>query len=166
MSNARPVRFGALSLLALMVAICLATLAVLAWSTACASSKLADRQQERTQASCDLDARGQRWLAEVDGVLARAAAQSDPVAYLQTALPDGSTFTPAAVAEGGADGEGTGSAALGAVGSISATLEGDDGQQLAVSVSVDGDFTYTVTSWCNTVSWSPDTSIGGSLLGS
>ena len=66
-----PVRSGALTLLIAMVAVCLAALAVLAFSTARADRALAERAMERfvLDSKCENDA--WRWLAQVDEALAQ-----------------------------------------------------------------------------------------------
>ena len=65
-----PVRSGALTLLIAVVAVCLAVLAVLAFSTARADRALAARAMERfaLDAACENEA--WRWLAQTDADLA------------------------------------------------------------------------------------------------
>mgnify|MGYP001776531668 FL=1 len=65
-----PVRSGALTLLITVVAVCLAVLAVLAFSTARADRALAQRALDRfaLDAACENEA--WRWLAEADEALA------------------------------------------------------------------------------------------------
>jgi len=65
-----PVRSGALTLLIAVVAVCLAVLAVLAFSTARADLALAERAME-LDAECENEA--WRWLAQVDTALAEGA---------------------------------------------------------------------------------------------
>ena len=142
----RPFRFGALSILALVVAVCLAVLAVLSYSTALSSSRLSERYASRVQSACQLDAQGQEWLAQMDAVLQKAAAQPDPEAYLAANLPDENTSYSA--------------------GTVTTHLSGADNTQLDVTLAIGSDYTYTVTSWQSTVAWTADTGLGGNLLGS
>lgn len=145
--KSRPIRFGALSLLTLMVAVCLATLAVLSYVTAQSSCELADKYAARVKAASLMDVRGQEWLAQVDVVLQQASLQVDPDAAIEDALSDGTVWVPATR-------------------TITVDLSDESGQQLHVTLLVDSDYNYTVMSWCKTVAWTQDTSIGGNLLGS
>ena len=68
-----PVRSGALTLLIAVVAVCLAVLAVLAFSTARADLALAERAMERLELDVECENEGWRWLAQVDAALAEGA---------------------------------------------------------------------------------------------
>ena len=68
-----PVRSGALTLLIALVAVCLAVLAVLAFSTARADRALAERSMERFALDAACENEGWRWLAQVDAALAEGA---------------------------------------------------------------------------------------------
>lgn len=65
-----PVRSGALTLLITVVAVCLAVLAVLAFSTARADRALAARAMERFALDAECENEAWRWLAGVDEALA------------------------------------------------------------------------------------------------
>lgn len=65
-----PVRSGALTLLIAVVAVCLSTLAVLAFSTARADRALAIRAMERFALDAECENSAWRWLAQVDEALA------------------------------------------------------------------------------------------------
>lgn len=65
-----PVRSGALTLLITVVAICLAVLAVLAFSTARADRALARRALDRFALDAACENQAQEWLARVDEALA------------------------------------------------------------------------------------------------
>ena len=65
-----PVRSGALTLLIAVAAVCLAVLAVLAFSTARADLALAQRAMERFELDAECENEAWRWLAQVDGALA------------------------------------------------------------------------------------------------
>ena len=71
-----PVRSGALTLLIPVVAVCLAVLAVLAFTTARADRALARRAMDRFAQDAACESEGWRWLAGVDAAL--AAGQSLP----------------------------------------------------------------------------------------
>lgn len=89
-----PVRSGALTLLITVVAVCLAALAVLAFSTARADRALAARAMERfaLDAECENDA--WRWLAQMDEALAAGEAlpgglAADEQGILETVIEGG-----------------------------------------------------------------------------
>lgn len=65
-----PVRSGALTLLIAVVAVCLAVLAVLAFSTARADRALAARAMERFALDAECENETWLWLAQVDEALA------------------------------------------------------------------------------------------------
>ena len=90
--DSRPMRFGALSLLFLVMAICLSVLAALSFSTANATKAMADRQAAHTTESYAAQSVGQEWLSDMDALLSQAAMSSDPNAYIQDNLPEGLVF--------------------------------------------------------------------------
>ena len=61
-----PIKLGPLALLLAVISICLATLAVLTFSTAKADRRLAERYAETVKARYALEIRGQELLAQAD----------------------------------------------------------------------------------------------------
>lgn len=141
--DSRPMRFGALSLLFLVMAICLSVLAALSFSTANATKAMADRQAAHTTESYAAQSVGQEWLSDMDALLSQAAMSSDPNAYIQDNLPEGLVFED---------------------GTVSGRVDCGGGYTLDVTISVDENYHYQVTSWKMNATWAPDTSIG-TLLG-
>lgn len=68
--SAPPIRTGALTLLIALVAVCLAVLAVLSFTTAQADLALAQKSLDRFSRDAALENQGQRWLAQLDAALA------------------------------------------------------------------------------------------------
>lgn len=86
-----PVRSGALTLLITVVAICLAVLGVLAFSTARADWALARRALDRFELDAACENQAQEWLARVDEALAAGdplpdGAQPDETGRLETVI--------------------------------------------------------------------------------
>ena len=65
-----PVRFGPLALLLTVITICVAVFCILEVSTAGADKRLAERYAENASAEYELEAEGQKWLAETDEKIA------------------------------------------------------------------------------------------------
>lgn len=137
--NDQPIRFGALSLLFLVVAICLVVLGVLSFTTARANIALASKQADVVTQNTANDALGQEWLASVDAMLAEAQANGGREAYIASHLPAGTSF---------------------AGSSLWANLGTGGKYALAVEVTIDSDLRYTITKWETTVDWTRDESIG------
>ena len=66
-SQRASLRMGVLDLFVVIVGICLAVLAVLAFSTSMASLRLSEKQVQGIQRTYDVDTAGQRFAADLDG---------------------------------------------------------------------------------------------------
>lgn len=73
------VRIGPISLFTLIIVLCLSVLAVLSVTTAQAELSITERQATTTTETYQLEVRGQEFVAEVDGALAKGVAALDEV---------------------------------------------------------------------------------------
>lgn len=134
-----PVRFGALSLLLLVVAIVLALLSVLALATANAASALTDRHVAYVSAVYALDTQGAEWLADTDATLQSAKTSGSSLASASSQLTKGASVS----------GD-----------TVSVVLGDDDSLQLSIALKVNGAFSYKVESWNVTKEFPQDAAIG------
>lgn len=133
----QPVRAGALTLLMLVVALCLAIFSVLALSTARADSALALKQQRLAEVQAQEESAGQRWLARVDEALLQAGASltaENARALLAGKLPEGTEIDEN--------------------GRISADISVAEGRHLMVAVTVPAKGArYELTRWQTQAQW-------------
>ncbi|NTU90179.1 MAG: hypothetical protein HGA54_09850 [Actinobacteria bacterium] len=135
----KPIKFGALSLLLLVVAVILAILAMLSYSTAKASATLADKHASFVTQSYAAEYSGQSYLAGIDAVLATARAQDEPASYLADNLPIGTEFN--------------------GIDSIETVLDCGAGRKLELVLQLDEAYTYRITAWRTSVEWTPEDTI-------
>lgn len=163
------VRMGPMSLLTLVIALCLAVMAVLSISTAKATYAATERQASGTEEVYQLESAGQQLLANADGILAGAGSQSAGVAALaadKDALGEhvASGSVNAAIYVGSeldSDEEtldgGTSVADAPKGADVFAVLTTQSGRQLALALRINDDATYQVLQWKTTKIWSEDT---------
>lgn len=137
-AKATPVRFGALSLLLLIVSIVLALLAVLALTTAHAASSMTERHVAYVDEVYVLEAQGQQWLARTDGALVDAQAEGS-LSSLGAYLTDGAAVS----------GD-----------TVSVTLGSAEALKLDIVLKVGADYRYTIESWKITREFPEDAAIG------
>ena len=73
-SGKQIVRMGPITVLSMVIVLSLATMAVLSFTTARAAQRTADKQIQAVQALYECETQGQRFVADVDAVLAQQAA--------------------------------------------------------------------------------------------
>lgn len=132
------IRMGPVTIFTLLIIVCLATLSVLALTTARASYAAAEKQNAGVQATYDVERQGQEFVAKVDAQLAtaRAAGQTPTAAVSALKSRFGSELTV----------EGT---------TVTSTFDSDS-RELTVQLEIKSDLTYQVTEW--TVVTNSDTS--------
>lgn len=133
-SSTGSIRVGPITVVAFVIILSMAVLAVLSVTTANANSRQADRQQASIAGTYALDAQGQEFLAELDGML-------DEAAEAGTGRDEAAAQ---AAARLGAEADGS---------TISASLSNTDGRTLRIELSIDDDLTYSVTRWSTTTDW-------------
>lgn len=136
------VRMGPISLIALVVALCLAVMSVLAVTTARANRALAERQAAFTADDYANEAVAQEFLARVR---AAAADGADPAAQA------------AELAAACAGGDGATVTAAGENGRVELHVEAQSGRCLDVLLSVGEDGEVGVEAWRATTLWDEDT---------
>lgn len=137
----KPVKLGSLTLLLIVVLICLATLSVLAFTTARADLALARKHAQMVQQVYETDAIAQDFLASTDEALAGAQGLSGDafVKKMQELLPGD-----AVVEED----------------HIYAVITGTENRQVTIELSLlDGK--YQITRWEPSVIWEPDETMDG-----
>lgn len=134
----RPVRMGWLSLLVTVVLLCLATLAVLAFTTARSDLALARRQAQMTQALYAREQTGQELLAQVDAL-----------------GKSGDTPTQIAKALGGEVSPTT---------TLLFTIRDEEGGVLDIELAPDWNGGYEILAWRHSVEWQPS-SVDAGLWG-
>ena len=139
------VRMGPISILSLAIIICLAVMAVLAMATARANYNESQRQADYVKSAYSNEFVGQQFLATVDAVLARTAAEggtvADAMATMQEELPSATAITER---------------------SVSLAFMTADGRTLVVVLSINDDLTYNIEQWKTVTQWEPK-STGGQL---
>jgi len=141
--NNAKVRIGPISLFTLLVALCLAVLAVLALTTANASYTMSNRQATSKVSEYACESAAQTFLAEADAALAssnatdaskRAAAVQDNLA----SIIDASAAAASQNVTVQADVSGP---------NIHAQFTCDDGRTLHITLEVQDDGSYVITNW-------------------
>lgn len=140
------VRMGPISLLALVIIIALAVLAVLAFSTANASSVLSQRQADAVAASYANERAAQEFVAGLDDVLAGVRGEPTPATGSAAQAVEQALGSLCEAAQRAGDvGQSASAAMEGNV--VSATFSTGDGKALDIRVTVREDGTYQVDSW-------------------
>lgn len=141
---AETVRMGPLSLFALVVALCLAVMAVLSVATANASMALAERQASFTADDYANEAVAQELLARI-----RSAAREGGAGAVGARLDD--------LVAACSDGDGPSLTASMEGGQVSMHVESESGRCLDALLDVGEDGSVGVASWRATTLWDEDT---------
>lgn len=149
------VRMGPVSIFSLVIALCVAVLAVLAVSTAQADRALAVRQGDFLQAEYANETAGQTFLAEVDEAVGAIAADpatgSDQQAVLDALA--GELPRICADAQSAAGGSEVTVDARIAGSTVHVTCSSSAGRQLSIQLAVAPDATVEVQAWQSTTPW-------------
>lgn len=159
-----PVRMGMLNILMLVIALCLAVLAVLALSTARAGAALSDRQAANVRETYAVETAGQAFVAEVDAHLASLHAAGIPADRYLSAVERSlvlqeaegiictvHTLSPAELDDAlGRPVTGEDASMLGA---LEAVFTGPTGHQLTCVLGVSEDGACTTLQWTTTKLW-------------
>lgn len=133
MARQGSVRIGPVSILVLIIILCLAVMAVLTLITAEAEESITLRQEESTTALYENEAEAQRFLAQLDGALARS---SNVQAALDTLdLPEGSTYEQ---------------------GILEVPFVQDNGRRLDIELSFPSAHDYEIIAWRATTEWNEE----------
>lgn len=141
-----PVRMGPASILTLVIALCLAVLAVLAVSTASANANMAERQASFVTDDYANEALGQELYAQADDVVAGVHAQggsaADAASALTTALPE---FTSHEGVTASVENN-----------TLVLHVEAPSGRCLDAQLAITSEVTLSVESWKATTTWVDD----------
>ena len=139
------VRIGPISLITLVIALCLAVMAVLSVSTAQATYAAAEKQASFTADTYANEREAQAFVADIDAALApvRAAGGGLDTALkaVQGALPEGAELDETVV---------------------HMQFTADSGRTLSVELDIRDDGTYAITAWKATTRWT-DSGAGETL---
>lgn len=127
------VRIGPVSILVLTIMLCLAVMAVLAFTTSEAEESITTRQEESTIEMYANELEGQTFLARLDAALASSPNVNAALAKLD--LPEGSTFEDGVLKVG---------------------FQQPGGRQLDIEVSIPNTQTYMVVAWRASTEWNED----------
>jgi hypothetical protein len=130
--EAKKVRLGSISLLVTVILLCVIVLAVLSISTVRGDLLLAERTADSVSGWYELQNDGQRWLAQVDQVLAQHSWE-DCDGY----LPEGTSRENDRIA---------------------ATLR-SDGRTLQIELIQDQNTSYRIAKWVESTDWEEDMSL-------
>lgn len=130
----KPVKLGSLTLLLTVVLICLATLSVLALSTARADYALAGKHAEMIKRVYAADALAEQFLADTDDALKQAAGEKGDAYYakLTKLLPEEAQL------------DGT---------VINALITDGEGRQVEIALDISGNDGYRVIRFTPSVEW-------------
>lgn len=143
-----PVRMGVLNLLTLIIALCLAVLAVLSLTTAHRSELLSKRQSEHLQNVFIAEQVGQEFLAEVDTELAILVAQGYTPNTMAATLQN-IPFQPSVhqnVSHFIQDADNT----------VTATFTTPSNQSLTCVLTISSNGTYEITEWKSVKLWNEE----------
>lgn len=138
----KPVKLGSLTLLLTVVLICLATLSVLALSTARADYALANKHAEMIQRVYAADGLAQKFLADMDDALRQAAMEKGDAYYtaLGKLLPEGAEL----------DGD-----------VINALIKDGEGRQVTIALDISEKDSYRVIRFTPSVEWELESTMEG-----
>lgn len=178
------VRMGPISLFTLIIALCLAVMAVLSVSTAKASYSSTERQANATASVYNLESNAQQFMANVDDVLAEVRAVggghdagvtalkqandqllnglSDDV-KISAVIGQNTATTSATSSENETDIDASAGATAeeaaadsGYTADITATFTSEGGPCLAVQLAINDDATYQILLWKTSMQWRSD----------
>lgn len=148
------VRIGPISLLTLIIVLCLAVMAVLAVTTSQATYAVAARQASFTEDTYENEASAQKFVAALDGFLAREryakSSQSEAMASLERELPN--------LAVQAVDGDTKAAASIDEA-TVSASFTSPSGRTLDIELGINARLEYSIEQWKATT---PSTSEGAS----
>lgn len=170
-----PLRMGMLNILMVVIALCLAVLAVLALSTARAGAALSERQASNVRETYAVEAVGEQLAAQLDVALASFAEGGIPADRLldaanrslqdyaalrmqQTDLVDAGIQFESAVLSSAEMDEALGAAAAtdGTLGALKVQVTGPSGHALFALFALNDDATYSVMQWKAMKLWEDD----------
>lgn len=148
-AKSMPVRMGALNLLTLIIALCLAVLAVLSLSTADASARLSARQANQLTQVYAVEQAGQEFLAALDTELAIAAGQGKDK-YQMARAAESMRFDPTG-------GQNIAVYIQSSANTVDATFTTPENQSLTVRLALTDNGQFSILEWKSVKLWTNNT---------